>query len=103
MRIYPTIHDRKIRFALIGCGRIAKNHFASIKKHAENFELVSIFSSTSSVGMLRSISQMRWARPYAQIFVKQTADGGAGIPLSMQTPFIARIYQAVDHQRLQYV
>ena len=43
MRNYPApITGRKLRFALIGCGRIAKNHFASILKHAENVDLVSI-------------------------------------------------------------
>ena len=29
------ITDRKIRFALVGCGRIAKNHFASLARHVE--------------------------------------------------------------------
>ena len=34
MHHYPVpITDRKIRFALVGCGRIAQNHFAAIKQH----------------------------------------------------------------------
>ncbi len=28
----PPITDRKIRFALVGCGRIAQNHFAAMEK-----------------------------------------------------------------------
>ena len=36
------IRDRKIRFALVGCGRISANHFAAIEKHADRAELVSI-------------------------------------------------------------
>ena len=36
------ITDRKVRFALVGCGRIAQNHFASIKKHSSRAELVGI-------------------------------------------------------------
>jgi len=41
MRSYPApIADRKIRFALVGCGRIAKNHLAALKKHADRAELV---------------------------------------------------------------
>ena len=36
------ITDRKIRFALVGCGRIAKNHFASIEAHAERCELTDV-------------------------------------------------------------
>ncbi len=36
----PPITDRKIRLALVGCGRIAKNHFGAVAKHAERIELV---------------------------------------------------------------
>jgi UDP-N-acetyl-2-amino-2-deoxyglucuronate dehydrogenase len=36
------INDRKIRFALVGCGRISKNHFDSIAQHADRAELVDI-------------------------------------------------------------
>lgn len=36
------IIDRKIRFAVVGCGRIAQNHFAAIKQHEVNAELVGV-------------------------------------------------------------
>jgi len=36
------ITDRKIRIAVIGCGRIAKNHFAAIAQHAGDFELAAV-------------------------------------------------------------
>ena len=43
MRHYPPpITDRKIRFALAGCGRIAANHFAAIEKHRDRAELVDV-------------------------------------------------------------
>ncbi|WEJ63131.1 Gfo/Idh/MocA family protein [Thiomicrorhabdus lithotrophica] len=42
MRHYSTIENRKIRIAVVGCGRIAKNHFGSIDKHSEDFELVAV-------------------------------------------------------------
>lgn len=42
MRTYPVIKDRKIRIAVVGCGRIAKNHLASIEQYPEDFELVSV-------------------------------------------------------------
>lgn len=43
MRHYPApITDRKIRFVLVGCGRIANNHFAAMKQHADNVDLVGI-------------------------------------------------------------
>ncbi len=39
---FPTITDRKIRIAIVGCGRISKNHFASIEQHAAEFEQVAV-------------------------------------------------------------
>ena len=38
----PPILDRKIRFALAGCGRISGNHFDALEKHAERAELVGV-------------------------------------------------------------
>jgi len=39
----PTaIVDRKIRFALIGCGRISNNHFESLEKHTAAAELSAV-------------------------------------------------------------
>ena len=35
----PSVQGRKIRFALVGCGRIAKNHFDSIAKLSDQSEL----------------------------------------------------------------
>ncbi len=42
MQHYPIIKDRKIRIAIVGCGRISRNHFGSIEKHADDFELVAV-------------------------------------------------------------
>jgi len=36
------ITGRKIRFALVGCGRISKNHFEALEKHVERAELVGV-------------------------------------------------------------
>ena len=38
----PPIVDRKVRFALVGCGRIAANHFDSLTRHSERAELVAV-------------------------------------------------------------
>lgn len=43
--MFPTINDRKIKIAVIGCGRISKNHFAAIEKHAADMELCAICDS----------------------------------------------------------
>lgn len=40
--MFKQITDRKIRIAVVGCGRISKNHFASIEQHADYFELAAI-------------------------------------------------------------
>jgi UDP-N-acetyl-2-amino-2-deoxyglucuronate dehydrogenase len=37
-----TVTDRKIRFAVVGCGRIAGNHFGAIAQHKDNIELVGV-------------------------------------------------------------
>jgi UDP-N-acetyl-2-amino-2-deoxyglucuronate dehydrogenase len=42
MNLDNFIKGRKIRMAVVGCGRISKNHFDSIEKHQDNIELVSI-------------------------------------------------------------
>ena len=37
-----VLSDRKIRIAVVGCGRISKKHFESIKYHDEQLELISV-------------------------------------------------------------
>jgi len=39
---YTIIRDRKIRFALAGCGRISAKHFASLRQHADRADLVAV-------------------------------------------------------------
>ncbi len=38
----PIIKDRKIRFAVAGCGRIASKHFEAIAEHSDSIELVGV-------------------------------------------------------------
>lgn len=42
MRHYEPIKDRKIKVALVGCGRIANNHFGAMEKHADRLEVVDV-------------------------------------------------------------
>ncbi len=37
-----SITNRKIRIAVLGCGRISKNHFGAIEKHRDRLELVAV-------------------------------------------------------------
>lgn len=39
---FPIIKNRKIKSAIVGCGRISSKHFKSIDEHKDNMELVSI-------------------------------------------------------------
>lgn len=43
------IRNRKIKIAIVGCGRISKNHFGSIEKHGEDIELAAICDIDSTV------------------------------------------------------
>ena len=47
--MYPVIKERKLRIAIVGCGRIAKNHFGSIEKHEDNIVLVSVCDNSHEV------------------------------------------------------
>ncbi len=42
MHQYEPITGRKIRIAIVGCGRISKNHFGSIEQHVDSLELVAV-------------------------------------------------------------
>ena len=39
---YPVITDRILKVGLVGCGRIAKNHFASILEYPNDLQLVAV-------------------------------------------------------------
>ena len=41
--------DRKIRIAIVGCGRISKKHFESIESHADELHLVSICDTDPNI------------------------------------------------------
>jgi UDP-N-acetyl-2-amino-2-deoxyglucuronate dehydrogenase len=43
------ITNRKIRLAVIGCGRIAANHFGAIAKHADDLELAAVCDTHPAV------------------------------------------------------
>jgi UDP-N-acetyl-2-amino-2-deoxyglucuronate dehydrogenase len=39
---HSAITERKIKAAIVGCGRIAKNHFLALDDHSNNIELVAV-------------------------------------------------------------
>lgn len=48
-RAPATIADRKIRFGIVGCGRISDRHVSAIKAHEERAEIVAICDSSKEV------------------------------------------------------
>jgi len=42
MPVPSVIRDRKLRLALVGCGRIAQSHIAALKQHADRAEWVAV-------------------------------------------------------------
>ena len=44
---HNKIENRKIKFALIGCGRIATNHFGAIETHKNECELIAVCDTDS--------------------------------------------------------
>ncbi len=61
----PPITDRKVRFALIGCGRIAANHFDSITRHGDRAELVAVCDTNPAA--LASAVERTGAKGYASL------------------------------------
>ena len=48
MHRYAPVVGRRIRFAVVGCGRIADRHFDAIRKHATDAELVGVCDTERS-------------------------------------------------------
>lgn len=74
MHINPIV-DRKVRFALVGCGRIAQNHFAAIEKHADRCELVDVCDVNAAMlqsAVERTGAQGHWKQ--ADLLAQTTAD-----------------------------
>ena len=47
--MFPVITNRKIRLAVVGCGRISLNHFGSIEKYHDDIELAAICDTKPQV------------------------------------------------------
>jgi UDP-N-acetyl-2-amino-2-deoxyglucuronate dehydrogenase len=47
--VFEDINDRKIRLAIVGCGRVSANHFASITKYPDDLELVAVCDTNKQV------------------------------------------------------
>lgn len=54
MKIQLPNRESRIRFAVVGCGRIAANHFASLRHHADRVELTAV-CDTDSQALARAV------------------------------------------------
>jgi len=61
----PPVTDRKLRFALVGCGRIAANHMAAIERHPDRAELVAVCDPDPAA--LAAAVQRTGARGFAHL------------------------------------
>ncbi|MGQ0524124.1 MAG: Gfo/Idh/MocA family protein [Betaproteobacteria bacterium] len=65
MRFSPPIADRRIRFALVGCGRIAQNHIAAMANLGDRVEVSAVCDINPAA--LREAEEKTRARPYASL------------------------------------
>lgn len=115
MRVFtPPVLDRKIRFALVGCGRIAQSHFNAMRQHADRIELTDVcdvdpvalqkaVEETGATGH-RQLSEML-ATTTADIVVLTTPSGlhpeqaievaGAGKHVMTEKPMATRLQDGV--------
>jgi UDP-N-acetyl-2-amino-2-deoxyglucuronate dehydrogenase len=62
---HETFRKRKIRFALVGCGRISKNHIDALAKHAEKAELSAVCDIDRAA--LQLASERSHAQPFPSL------------------------------------
>lgn len=59
------VSGRKVRFALVGCGRIAANHFGALEQHADRAEVVDIVD-TDPAALAAAVARTG-ARPHTSL------------------------------------
>jgi UDP-N-acetyl-2-amino-2-deoxyglucuronate dehydrogenase len=59
------IADRRIKFAIVGCGRISANHFGALAEHKDNAELVAVCDIDS--GALRKATAQQGVPGYSSL------------------------------------
>ena len=104
-----VVTGRKIRMALVGCGRISKNHFGSMEQHADNVEIVDVcdidpwlstrpFSIQAPTGHLSMTEMLKtrlrsgraYVRPVACIRSRQLKSRESGRHVMTEKPMATR-------------
>lgn len=78
--LHPPIVDRKIRFALVGCGRISKNHIEAIGSHADRAELIDVCDIVPAAA--QAVAERTGARPHASLAEMLTASDADAVILT---------------------
>ena len=61
--MFETISNRKIKFALVGCGRISNNHFGSFESLQDECELVAVCDTNAPVQKVMAATRKCWLKP----------------------------------------
>jgi len=79
---FPPILDRRIRFALVGCGRISPNHVDAIARHSDRAELVAVCDVDPAA--LAKTAEATAARPFPSL--RALLDGSNADVVVLATP-----------------
>lgn len=91
----PPLLDRKIRLAVVGCGRIAENHLAAIAKHGDRAEIVDVCDIVEDrAGAAANATRARMWTSLAAMLENTTADA-----VVLTTPSGLHANQAIDVAR----
>ncbi|WP_298124005.1 Gfo/Idh/MocA family oxidoreductase [Brevundimonas sp.] len=92
---HAPVADRKVRFALVGCGRIAKSHLDALAKHADSCELVDVCDVDPRA--LQAAAEATGARPHASLSAMLAATDADAVILT--TPSGQHPGQAIEVAR----
>lgn len=81
-QIHEAITGRKIKWALVGCGRIADKHFEALEKHSDNIELVAVCDIDAEA--LKKAEERTGAKGY-QDYSEMLESSGADV-VTIATP-----------------
>ena len=86
------ITDRKIRFALAGCGRISSNHMDALKKHSDRAELIAVCDVDQNA--LRQAAERTGAQPFTSF--SEMLESTAADVIVLATPSGLHADQAIQ-------
>jgi UDP-N-acetyl-2-amino-2-deoxyglucuronate dehydrogenase len=73
--MFNIIVDRKIKVALVGCGRIAQKHFDAIKAHKNDLELVAVCETTRTrLDEIQQQHHVQGFQNYNDLLIESDAD-----------------------------